>query len=95
MTFIIEHPTRGTLKFLVSPEEFGFSRTGLRNDPENTMQFRSLAEASRVLALLPAKLRGEGKCQIRDSDASDDVDRGGYAVITGETVMQEIARLLS
>lgn len=95
MTFIIEHPTRGTLKFLVSPDEYGFSTSGMRDDPEKTMQFRSLAEASRVLALLPAKLRGEGKCQIRDSEARDDVDRGGYAVITGESVMREIARLLS
>lgn len=94
MTYIIEHPTRGTLKFLVSSEEYGFSTSGMRDDPEKTMQFRTLAEASRVLALLPAKLRGEGKCEIRDSEGRDDVDRGGYAVITSETVMQEIRRLL-
>lgn len=95
MSFIIEHPTRGTLKFLVSSDEYGFSRSGMRDDPEKTMQFRTLAEASRVLALLPEKLRGKGKCEIRDSEGRDDVDRGGYAVITGETIMAEIGRLLS
>lgn len=57
MTHIIEHPTRGTLKFFVSEEEYGFSTTGSRNDPEKTLQFFSLAEAQRVFNRLPPRVR--------------------------------------
>lgn len=55
--YIIEHPTRGTLKFFVSENEFGFSTTGLRNDPDKTMQFHNLSEAHRIYGRLPEKIR--------------------------------------
>ena len=64
-TFIIEHPTRGVLKFFVSPEEFGFSTTGQRNDPDKTRQFFSHGEAKRILDKLPDRVRRQ--CRIRSS----------------------------
>lgn len=56
-TYIIEHPTRGTLKFMVSSEEYGFSTTAMRNDPDKTKLMFSLVEAQRVLGKLPEKVR--------------------------------------
>ncbi len=70
-TFIIEHPTRGTLKFCVSGEEFGFSTTGMRNDPNKTEQFFSVGEAERIRAKLPAKIGQQ--CNIRSSAKSWEV----------------------
>lgn len=66
MTYIIEHPRRGTLKFFVSVNEYSFSVTGARNDSDKTMQFHSIGEATRVLGMLPDKARTD--CQILDSD---------------------------
>lgn len=60
--FIIEHPTRGTLKFLVSEHEYAFSTTGSRNDPDRTLQMFSLREAQRVLGKLPDRHRRD--CMI-------------------------------
>lgn len=74
-TFIIEHPTRGTLKFFVSEEEYGFSTTGLRNDPDKTQQFHSLGEAQRILGRLPDKVRAN--CKIMQAP-SDRQPYGGY-----------------
>jgi hypothetical protein len=57
MTWIIESNTRGTLKFFISQEEFGFSTTGMRNDPDKTLQFTSLAHARAIWNKLPEKLQ--------------------------------------
>jgi hypothetical protein len=60
-SFIIEHPTRGTLKFFVSESEYGFSTTGSRADPNQTMQFHSLNEAARIHGKLPDRVRKDCK----------------------------------
>jgi hypothetical protein len=66
MTYIIESLTRGTLKFFISAEEFGFSTTGMRSDPEKTVQFDSLAHARAIWNRLPDRVRT--KCDIRDAN---------------------------
>lgn len=65
--YIVEHPTRGTLKFFVSENEFGFSTTGMRNDPEKTRQFDTLQEATGVMGRLPERIRKD--CKVLQYDA--------------------------
>ena len=61
--FIIEHPTRGTLKSIDHDGTLHFSLTGSRNDPEKTWHFTSLESAQKVLETLPGKL--QSKATIR------------------------------
>lgn len=71
MTYIIESLSRGTLKFFISAEEFGFSTTGSRNDPDKTVQFHSLDHARAIWNRLPERVRI--KCEIRDSENEYDI----------------------
>jgi len=71
MSYIIESMTRGTLKFFVSPDEFGFSTSGMRSDPDKTMQFHSLEHARKTWERLPERIRT--KCEIRDGENDYDI----------------------
>lgn len=71
MSYIIESLTRGTLKFFISADEFGFSTSGMRSDPDKTMQFVSLEHARKTWDRLPERIRT--KCEIRDSDNGYDI----------------------
>jgi hypothetical protein len=70
--FIIEHPTRGTLSSLISTEEYHFSWSGSRADPDKAMQFYTIEEAKSYYRRLPAKVQTAGLA-IRDSDQSYEV----------------------
>lgn len=69
--WIIEHPTRGVLKFFVSSEEFGFSTHGMRGDPDNCELFYSHEHAIRVLHKLPDNVKY--RCRIRYNRANWDI----------------------
>ena len=77
--FIIEHPTRGTLREMDHDWRDGkaidiprFSSTGTRNDPEKAMQFFTLQQAQSVLDRIVLKgSKSDQKCVIRRSPNFD------------------------
>ena len=69
--YIIEHPTRGTLRDLeetASGRVGRFSTTGSRNDPERTMQFPTVERA--IMALHALGQRSNG-CVVRASTGKE------------------------
>lgn len=75
--FIIEHPTRGTvreLEFDDNPRHSGgglkprFSTTGMRNDPDRAKQYRSVEHAiTDVVAIAAANEKLANQLKIRRS----------------------------
>lgn len=81
--YIIEHPTRGTLKDDYEYNEFHFSPTNLRSDERNA-RFFSIEDAMRVLDNMAKTSDRFNKiarlCQVRAS-TYDETTRTGWPVV--------------
>jgi hypothetical protein len=68
---IIEHPTRGTLRPDSEPgaDEWHWSSSGARNDPDKTWIFRTVDDARKVFARLPDRMRDQAQIRRHNSEA--------------------------
>jgi hypothetical protein len=73
--YIIEHPTRGTLRPDSEVGEPHFSWSGHRTDEKTAWRFESLKQAIRVLNSHITDVKTRNACQVRRSPSPDEERR--------------------